>query len=357
MKIYFLIVLMFFLASCDIDNVKTTLKIGAEVLELIEEEQSKPIVVSTLSRIEGNVERVYFCPNESCDLVFLDFLEGAQSSITCALYELDNENISNLLIEKYSSGVSLSLVIDDRYLEEHSIVDLEKSGVGVFSDKNRGTRYNNYMHHKFCIVDDTELLLSSANPTQNGLYYNDNNLLLLESRELSQEFQKEFDQLVGGNFGYNKVQKRSIKGIVDDIGTFDVFFCPQDLCEQEILDVLQKAESEILFANFVLTLDSIEDLLIEKDSLGVEVQGVIESRMYKSKGSRAEELDDIFNLTKDSNPKTMHNKYFIVDSRYVVTGSMNPSSSGVNYNDEFMVVIDSVEIAQEFREDYFRISQ
>lgn len=355
MRFSWIFLLIFFLSGCNTNDLERTLEVGGKILNVIEERNSILTDVFELSRIEGDIKDIYFCPRDFCNLVFLEFLEGAQSSITCALYELDNHNISNLLIEKYNSGISLSLVVDDRYLEEESILDLEKAGVTVFSDENRGTRYNNYMHHKFCIVDDSHLLLSSANPTENGLYYNDNNILVLESSELALEFQKEFEQLVSGKFGYNKVQNREIKGIIDGEEILDVYFCPNDFCEERILEVLGEAEKEIVFANFVLTLDSVEELLIEKNSQGLQVSGVIENRMYRSKGSIAEDLDDIFNLTRDVNPKTMHHKFFVVDSRYVVTGSMNPSSSGVNYNDEFMVIIDSVDIAQEFREEFFRL--
>jgi phosphatidylserine/phosphatidylglycerophosphate/cardiolipin synthase-like enzyme len=77
--------------------------------------------------------------------------------------------------------------------------------------------------------------------------------------------------------------------------------------------------------------------------------------MFNSKGSRAKELEKIFPLIRDNNPKTMHHKFFVVDSRYVVTGSMNPSSSGVNYNDEFLVIIDSEEIALQYREEFLSL--
>jgi phosphatidylserine/phosphatidylglycerophosphate/cardiolipin synthase-like enzyme len=304
--------------------------------------------------IESSLD-LYMCPQDDCLNVVLSFLNTAEESIYCAFYELDQSDISNLLIEKHLGGVNVALVVDDGYLEEQSILGLNKVGVDVMSDLKRGTKYNNYMHHKFCIVDGSKLLLSSANPSENGMFYNNNNILLLDSVELAKEFGVEFNQLYSGVFGQNKNQNRNIKGVSFENGTLDVYLCPQDSCELALVDVLDSAREEIFFANFVLTLDSAEEILIEKNYLGVNVSGLIETRMFNSKGSRAKELEKLFPLVRDTNPKTMHHKFFVVDSRYVVTGSMNPSSSGVNYNDEFLIIIDSEEIALQYREEFLSL--
>ena len=51
-------------------------------------------------------------------------------------------------------------------------------------------------------------------------------------------------------------------------------------------------------------------------------------------------------LIIDKNSKTMHNKFFIVDREFVITGSMNPSKSGTSYNDEFFLVIQNKNFAK-----------
>ena len=341
-KLILIILFSFFFSSCSL-------------LEDFEN-NSEVIDISSLPRVNlTSSPDVYMCPQDDCLNVILNFLVTAENGIKCAFYELDNLEISNLLIEKNTLGVDVKIIVDNEYLEEESILDLEHNDVSVRSDLNRGTTYNNYMHHKFCIIDDSKLLLSSANPTQNGMFYNNNNILVFDSFELSLEFEKEFEQLFSGTFGYNKKSLREIKGVDFNGSTLDIYMCPQDECAQVLENVLLSAKEEIFFANFVLTLDSAEEILIDKKSLGVNVSGVIESRMWNSKGSRAEELSKLFPLVKDSNSKTMHHKFFIVDSRFVVTGSMNPSKSGTSYNDEFLVVIDSEKIASEYVEEFLSL--
>ncbi|MFI3300453.1 MAG: phospholipase D-like domain-containing protein [Candidatus Gastranaerophilales bacterium] len=55
---------------------------------------------------------------------------------------------------------------------------------------------------------------------------------------------------------------------------------------------------------------------------------------------------------KDYNESIMHNKYFVFDNEYVYTGSMNVSSSCVNYNSNSSVAIKSKELAQIYTEDF-----
>ena len=114
---------------------------------------------------------------------------------------------------------------------------------------------------------------------------------------------------------------------------------------------LEKAEEEILIAAFVLTQNDIEATLIQKYQEGVNITGVIENRMYRTQGSIAEELDDTMNLQRDTNPKTMHHKVFVVDQKVVLTGSMNPTRSGDEYNDENLIIIENEGVAEMYREE------
>lgn len=50
--------------------------------------------------------------------------------------------------------------------------------------------------------------------------------------------------------------------------------------------------------------------------------------------------------------KIMHNKYIIVDERYLSMGSMNFTSSGVHHNNENVVFIDSPDLAAYYKKDF-----
>ena len=321
-----------------------------EEVGLVKESFDTDVVINTLDY------DVYMCPSEntSCEEFFIEYLSLTKNSLKCALYELDSFEIVGELNRLLENGVEISIVVDDNYLEEDALQEIS-SGITLLSDTNRNTRYNNYMHHKFCVRDETSVLVSSANPTENGLFFNNNNILEFNSKEISGVYLEEFSKLASGSFGYHKtltIAPTSFEVVNSSIDSLDFYMCPQDGCENAIVDILEGANESIYFANFVLTLNSVESELLQKSNQGVNVEGVIESRMWNTRGSIAQNLSNKFNVVKDSNPKTMHHKFFVVDEYYVITGSMNPSNSGVNYNDENMMVIGSAEVAELFIDEF-----
>ena len=301
---------------------------------------------------------IVFCPYESgCRDLMMSTLKKAESSIKCSFYELDYSPIVDQLNEKENKGVEVEIIVDDEYLNEPALTNLDSS-VDLHSDLDRNTRYNNYMHHKFCVIDEKITLVSSANPTQRGLMENNNNMEVFYSKNISRVFLQEFEQLKEGTFGYNKepiTLPSSFNFTNSTLNSLDVYMCPQDQCGKAVTGVLENSTKSIYFASFVITLDSIEEILINKSQENVVVEGVVEERSWNSQGSRTQEMQNYFSLKKDKNPATMHHKFFVVDERYVITGSMNPSNSGANYNDENLLIIESPEIAELFIEEFRRV--
>lgn len=303
---------------------------------------------------------VVFCSVDGCFDLFYDAFLDAKSEIKCAFYEFDLINLSEVLIEKANAGIEVFVLVDDNYLDEEGVLTMDGSGVFLFSDSQREGKYNNYMHDKFCVIDDGLVLVGSANPTERGLFFNDNNVLRFLSSDFAKSFGEEFDRMVfGGDFGASKEADFGDKIFEMVFGNesylVSSYFCPQDDCGGRLVDVLESAKDEILFASFALTLDEVEDLLVAKSLEGVDVRGVVEKRNLNLKGSRVIDLNESFPIILDRNKYTMHHKFFVVDGKVVVTGSMNPTASGVRYNDESLIVIENERIAGQFRDEFFRL--
>jgi phosphatidylserine/phosphatidylglycerophosphate/cardiolipin synthase-like enzyme len=196
-------------------------------------------------------------------------------------------------------------------------------------------------------------LTGSANPTERGFLMNDNNVVKFESEFLAKNYLGEFNTLKSGNFGYNKESSLRYNNLSLRYGKENYlvssYFCPQDDCDLELLKLVDDARDEILFATFAITYDNLSELLVEKVDSGVEVRGLIESRNVNLKGSDYNYLNESFEFFLDSNKYNMHNKFFVIDERVVVTGSVNPSASGFNYNDENMLVIENEKIAKMYK--------
>lgn len=300
--------------------------------------------------------KIEFCPGKQCfDLLNESFYE-AKFEIKCALYELDEDNLAHSLLDLSQKGINISLVIDDRYLEEDSIYILANSTVKIFSDIDRGTRFNNYMHSKFCVIDDKLLITGSTNPTNNGFYKNNNNLVKIYSQYLSQNYQNEFDQLNAGKFGQNKHSVLEYNNLTfnfeDKTYKISSYMCPQDDCMKQVTNLVDNAQTEVLFATFAMTNDDLENSLLEASKRGIKVEGVVESRNRNTKGSIVMEMNKTFPIHLDKNKNNMHHKFFVIDEKYLVTGSMNPSKSGNMYNDENILVIESSELALLYKEEF-----
>lgn len=316
--------------------------------------------------------KLEFCPGINCYNLISESFKSAEFEIKCAFYEFDNINLSSILVNKTNQNLNIEILIDDAYLDEIPFLILQnlskqKSNIKLYSDINRGTRYNNYMHNKFCVIDDKIIITGSTNPTTNGFYKNNNNLIKIESQFLAKNFENEFDQLKSGKFGYNKKSVLEYNNITLnykndsyndsylDSYIISSYFCPQDNCRKEILTLINNSKTEILFANFALTDKDLSIVLKTKKSEGIFIEGIIERRNLNLKGSTVKELNESFNIYLDNNKNNMHHKYFVIDEKYVITGSANPTGSGYDYNDENILIIENEKIAKLYKEEYLKL--
>ena len=103
---------------------------------------------------------VYFCPAEDCGSVFEKNIEMANSSVHCALYDINLKNIIRVLSNRSSS-------IDVRIVMDSSNQKSQIKGDAVRADND-----NQLMHNKFCVIDGYTVLTGSFNPTDNDNYKN-----------------------------------------------------------------------------------------------------------------------------------------------------------------------------------------
>ncbi len=285
--------------------------------------------------------QVYFCPHQDCEGALVSFLDSAQMSISCALFDIGLESVQAKLLEK-SSEIEVKIVTDNDYVHKfnHSFVQIDSWGL---------------MHNKFCIVDGKKISSGSMNPTNNGAHKNNNNLLFIDSSTLATNYQAEFDEMWQGTFKKGeKVAFESITFENEDI-TIHNYFCPDDSCTQHITSFLDDAKSSIQFMTFSFTSEKIANALLLQQNQGIAIKGVMEARQvtkYSKYDVLKFQIEDVY---KDANKQNMHHKVFIIDEKIVVTGSMNPTAGGNTRNDENVLIIESEEIATAFVEEFEKV--
>ncbi len=290
--------------------------------------------VTSVVEDQGDVA-VYFCPQDNCEQRFVQFINLAEESIHCALFDVGLESVQNALLK----DIDVKVVTDDRYLEkfDHDFVRTDTWGL---------------MHNKFCIVDNEKVFTGSMNPTSNGAHKNNNNILFITSPTLAQNYEDEFQEMWGGTFKKGESVRNPIVQVGDTI--IKNYFCPEDNCAERVKEELRKAEHSIHFMTFSFTHEGIANTLLLKQQEGVVVRGVMEARQV-SQYSKFDVLSNYMDVVKDSNKQNMHHKVFIVDEKCVITGSMNPSKGGDERNDENVLIVCNEEIARKYVEEFEKV--
>ena len=132
--------------------------------------------------------------------------------------------------------------------------------------------------------------------------------------------------------------------------------------EKRLVAKLDSAEERVDAALYDLGSEPIADALIDAHKRGVKVRVFTEYDNIKDKNGN--EKPEIIRLQKagvpvrddGDNQGLMHHKFFVIDGRYVWTGSYNTTYNGAYKNNNNVVWIDSEPLAynftQEFREMY-----
>ncbi len=286
----------------------------------------------------GNIS-LYFCPRDNCEEKLNELLNSATESINCAFYELDLPSVKATLLAR-AKEIPVKIVTDNEYLKEfnNSLTTADKSGL---------------MHNKFCIIDRRIISTGSMNPTDNDGHKNNNNLLIIHSTVLAQNYLQEFAELQNGTF--KKGSPVVNPSIIIGNSKIRTYFCPDDGCVYHIKKELQKAQHSIYFMTFSFTHDGIGNELLLKHLDNLTIKGVMEKRQIEDESEYYRLEKSGIALLKDGNNRTMHHKVFIIDSETVITGSMNPTTNGDRRNDENVLIIKDRAIAEQFLAEFERV--
>jgi hypothetical protein len=292
--------------------------------------------VSILLRETSGSPSIYFCPQDDCKGQLIYLIRNSDR-IDCAFYDLDLDKVIDELKSK-----NAKLVIDKD--NSHEVKELDY----VKNENAWGL-----MHNKFCIIDDEIILTGSFNPTERGNYYNNNNLVVIRSKYLADNYKTEFEELWNGRFASGekiKNQKIYLNG-----KEIENYFCPEDLCEERVINALKKAKESIYFMTFVFTSNEVGDVLIEKNNQNVDVKGVIEKTRISDWSEHYRLGKEGIEVRLDNNRYVMHHKVFIIDGKTVITGSFNPTKSANEDNDENILIIHDENIAKQYLEEFERV--
>jgi|FLYN01.1.fsa_nt_gi phosphatidylserine/phosphatidylglycerophosphate/cardiolipin synthase-like enzyme len=281
-------------------------------------------------------------------------INNTQRTLDIAAYEFNNPVLTQAVLDAHRRGVQVRMVTDNEDGigdEETTINQFVDAGIQVRDDGRSAL-----MHDKFMILDGTTVWTGSWNYTINDTYRNNNNALVLRSRQAVANYQAEFDEMfTQGRFGPRSPANTPNPMFTQDGVPIQMYFAAEDDVVTAITNALNSADTSIRFMTFSFTIDSITQVLLSKAAQGVQVQGIFETLGSERDDS---ELTPLFcaglPVRQDGNPFRLHHKVFIVDDDTVITGSFNISANATNSNDENLVIIQDAALAAQYLAEFER---
>ena len=140
--------------------------------------------------IEGTDVGTYYSPDDGVLSTLLPILQGAEESIHFLTFSFTSNELGDAVRAKEEEGIIVRGVMDEEQINSNQGTEfdpLRQAGVDVLIDGIDGQ-----MHHKVFIIDEKIVVLGSYNFSQNAETRNDENVLIVYSEQLADEYMKEF---------------------------------------------------------------------------------------------------------------------------------------------------------------------
>lgn len=376
-------------------------------------------------------------PGDDLEKVIITQINSAKKSVFVAVQELRLPLIAQAMIERRQAGVDVRLILEnnynfdsahqrdtetndehdaDRSAELRAFVDLNKNrkletselevrdaiymlrkaGVPIMDDTFGGSKGAGLMHHKFVIVDDRKVIVSTANFTMSCIHGdmltaasrgNPNSLMVVESAAFADIFTEEFTLMWGsgkiGNFGLQK-SYRGPRSVMVNGGKITVQFSPTSKTHGWDNSVngligrhLNKATKSVKGALFVFSDQNLANIMEKRNAVGVNMGFIIETKFAYREYSELLDMLGLEMLNTRCQPEPLnkpwkkpiaeggmagsrngdilHHKFAVVDEKAVIVGSQNWTESANYQNDETLLVIESPSVSSAYSREYARI--
>jgi competence ComEA-like helix-hairpin-helix protein len=372
----------------------------------------------------------------------VDTISQAKSSVDVAIQELRLPKVAQILAAKHKSGVKVRLILESnysrpwssftsteiaklgkreqqRYQEFRKFVDINRDNqitseeisqrdalaiiqnakIPWLDDTADGSKGSSLMHHKFVVVDNRFVIITSANftlsdtsgdftnPSSLG---NTNNLLKIDSSELATLLTEEFNIMWGDGVGGKTDSKfgvtkpvRHPQTITLDNSKITIHFSPTSPTEPWsnssnglIAKTLSTSTKTIDLALFVFSDQQLANILEQRHNQNVQIRALIEPQFAYRPYSEALDmmgfaLSNNCKYEVDNRPwknpistvgvpilakgDLLHDKFAVIDNQTVITGSHNWSEAANNGNDETLIVIENSTVANHFQREFDRL--
>ena len=130
---------------------------------------------------------VYFSPSKRTQDAIIEYIEKANESLDIAIYSITSKPIAEAIQRARQRGIKVRILVDR--IQATSQASLWH-WLGAKIDQRSGL-----MHNKFIIRDNKDVSTGSLNFTNNAIYRNRENLVILYDKNVAKKFEIEFEKL------------------------------------------------------------------------------------------------------------------------------------------------------------------
>ena len=126
--------------------------------------------------------------------------------------------------------------------------------------------------------------------------------------------------------------------------------------EQQVIHALSGAQSEVLIAMYSFTDDEIGSAVLDAYARGVDVRILLDDGQDSSAQGREwpKLMAAGIPTAVEHESGLLHDKFVVIDGVTVITGSYNWTDSADKRNFENIVILRCFNVAQEYRDEFFR---
>ena len=307
-----------------------------------------PFYVDTMLKGKFGDKPVYFFlgPSPTMEKAVVAFIGSASKTLDVCVYDLDLPEFAQALLDANKRGVKVRVIIAEENAEKaYAVADqleeMKTAGFLTLAHNRSGL-----MHNKFMIADGERVWTGSYNLTRNCSRFNDNHAIVLESPELAENYEKEWQEIFekrhGKRFAYPTPHPEvNIGGVV-----VHNLFTPEDDVRGALVAEMNKATNEIAIMAFSFTDKEMTEAVRAAIGRNVRVIIVLDSGMATHPGANTKELEAMGANVRMSPGVLLHHKVIVVDRQTVVLGSANFSSGAFDKNDENVLIVRAPNFAQ-----------
>ncbi len=213
------------------------------------------------------------------DTKLVALIDTAKTSVDVADYDFDLLDVADALARARGRGATVRMVTDtDTLTNKDAAVQaafkrLRDAGIPIVDDKRQPI-----MHNKFTVVDKEWVETGSWNYTDGDTYHLNNNMIVIQSKDLATNYSTEFAKMFEKNqFGPTKDKAIPNPTLTINGTPVETCFASENRCADRILARLKESQQSIRFLAFSYTSDPIEEEMVARGKAGVQVSGVFET--------------------------------------------------------------------------------